>query len=87
LRLSNYNIAKTLFKYIWFVRRKKWFLRFPFLPIPPIRWILWRMETAWGIQADDFKWGDLPKLKVMCRDAWSFGRFLTMFTNNEKPLF
>ena len=79
-KLSNYNIAKTLISYIWMVRRKNWYLKFPFLPIPPKRWLLWRMETAWGIQADNFRWRELPPLKVMIRDAWAFGRFITLIS-------
>ena len=75
-KLSNCNIAKTLTYYLWKVRRKNWYCRFPFLPIPPKPWVLWRIETAWGVQADNFKWKDLPPFKTMVRDAWAFGRWL-----------
>ena len=78
MTFSNYQIAKNLIYYLWNVRRKNWIIRFPFLPIPPIDWMLWRMETAWGIQATNFKLKDLPPIKIIIRDAWAFGRFLTM---------
>tara|TARA_A100001037_G_C15032891_1_gene581842 strand:+ start:15 stop:260 length:246 start_codon:yes stop_codon:yes gene_type:complete len=78
-KISTIEIIKTLTVYWWNVRRKNWFIRFPFLPIPPKDWVLWRMETAWGIQANNFKWKDLPPIKIMIRDILAFGRFLTLF--------
>ena len=81
-KFSNYNIAKTLIEYAWLSRRKKWYLRFPFLPIPPVDWLLWRIETAWGIPANEFAISKLPPIKIIIRDIWAFGRFLTM---RKKP--
>ena len=77
-KLTRFNIIKTLVIYVWFVRRKRWYLRFPFLPLPPKRWLLWRIETAWGIQADNFRWKDLPPIRIIIKDMMSFGRFLTL---------
>lgn len=75
-KISNFRILKTLMSYGWAVRRKNWWRRFPFIPIPPRRWILWRMETAWGIDAQNPKWADFPPIKIMLRDMWRFGRWL-----------
>ena len=62
--------------YGWRVRRKGWWYRFPFLPIPPKRWLLWRFETAWGIDSTYPKWEDFPPVKVMVSDIYKFGHFL-----------
>ena len=70
------EILVTLIRYVWRVRRKKWYYRFPFLPIPPIEWLLWRLETAWGIDAMNPKLSDLPSLRVMLKDIYNFGSFL-----------
>ena len=58
-------ITLTLLIYGWRVRRKGWWYRFPFLPIPPKRWLLWRFETAWGIDSTYPKWEDFPPIKVI----------------------
>lgn len=70
------EILVTLMRYAWRVRRKKWCYRFPFLPIPPKEWLLWRLETAWGIDAMNPKLSDFPSLRIMLKDIYSFGSFL-----------
>ena len=69
-------ITLTLLMYGWKVRRKGWWYRFPFLPIPPKRWLLWRFETAWGIDSTYPKWEDFPPIKVMVSDIYKFGHFI-----------
>lgn len=32
----------------WAVRRRGWYKRAPFLPLPPARYLRWRAETAYG---------------------------------------
>ena len=32
----------------WAVRRRNWYKRPPFLPVPPARYLRWRVETAYG---------------------------------------
>jgi hypothetical protein len=32
----------------WASRRRGWWRRFPFLPLPPRSYLAWRSETAWG---------------------------------------
>ena len=34
--------------FAWRVRRRDWFKRFPFLPIPPKGYLAWRLELAYG---------------------------------------
>lgn len=70
------SILITLMKYGWRVRRKGWWHRFPFLPIPPKEWLLWRLETAWGIDARSFKWSKLPSCRIILKDIYNFGSFL-----------
>ena len=69
-------ITLILLMYGWRVRRKGWWYRFPFLPIPPKRWLLWRFETAWGIDSTYPKWEDFPPIKVMVSDIYKFGHFV-----------
>ena len=69
-------ITLILLMYGWRVRRKGWWYRFPFIPIPPKRWLLWRFETAWGIDSTYPKWEDFPPIKVMISDIYKFGHFL-----------
>ena len=69
-------ITLTLMRYGWRVRRKGWWYRFPFLPIPPKLWLLWRFETAWGIDSMNPKLVDFPSIKVMVSDIYKFGHFL-----------
>ena len=69
-------ITLILLMYGWRVRRKGWWYRFPFLPIPPKRWLLWRFETSFGIDSTYPKWEDFPPIKVMVSDIYKFGHFL-----------
>ena len=69
-------ITLTLMRYGWRVRRKGWWYRFPFLPVPPKLWLLWRFETAWGIDSMNPKWEDFPPIKIMVSDIYKFGHFL-----------
>jgi hypothetical protein len=32
----------------WGARRRGWWRRFPFLPLPPASYLRWRSDTAWG---------------------------------------
>ena len=70
------SVLVTLIKYGWPVRRKRWYLKFPFIPLPPKKWLLWRMETAWGIDARTFKLQHLPPLRIIIRDVYKFGHWL-----------
>ena len=69
-------VTLTLLMYGWRVRRKGWWYRFPFLPIPPNRWLMWRFETAWGIDSTYPKWEDFPPIKTMISDIYKFGHFI-----------
>ena len=70
------SVVIVLMKYGWNVKRKNWWIRFPFLPIPPKSWLLWRIETAWGIDSREFSLSKLPPLKIIIKDLFSFGHFL-----------
>ena len=69
-------VTFTLLIYGWRVRRKGWWYKFPFLPIPPKRWLMWRFETAWGIDSTYPKWKDFPPIKIMISDIYKFGHFI-----------
>ena len=48
-----------------------WFLRPPFLPIPPRPYIQWRLKTAYGTHR--------PPWQELLRDLWQFGDWLAQF--------
>jgi len=44
----NPRLALDLVTLAWSVRARRWYLRFPFLPLPPPEYVRWRMYTAYG---------------------------------------
>ena len=47
----NPRIAADLVSLAWSMRRRGWFSRPPFLPLPPPEYVRWRMYTAYGDEA------------------------------------
>lgn len=45
-----------------------WYLRAPFLPFPPRKYLSWRLQTAYGVGR--------PSWDVVLRDVWQFGAWL-----------
>ena len=46
--LVNPALARDLLTVAWRFRRRDWFRRPPFLPVPSGRYVAWRMYTAFG---------------------------------------
>lgn len=42
------SLARALIVVAWRFRRNRWYVRFPFLPIPAQDYVRWRMYTAYG---------------------------------------
>jgi hypothetical protein len=42
------SIAVDLARVAWRFRRRQWYRRFPFLPLPDAAYLRWRMYTAYG---------------------------------------
>ncbi len=42
------TLAVALLRVAWRFRRRHWYRRFPFLPIPARDYVRWRMHTAYG---------------------------------------
>lgn len=42
------RLARDLLLVLWRFRRRRWFLRPPFLPLPSREYVRWRMYTAYG---------------------------------------
>jgi len=42
------RLAADLLRVAWRFRRRGWFRRFPFLPLPATEYVRWRMHTAYG---------------------------------------
>lgn len=46
--LRNPPTGVALVRVAWRFRRRDWFKRFPFLPLPARDYVRWRMHTAYG---------------------------------------
>ena len=46
--LINPRLAIDLLKTGWAFRRRRWWSRAPFLPVPDSAYLRWRMDTAYG---------------------------------------
>jgi hypothetical protein len=46
--LVNPRVAVDLLAAGWAFRRRNWLTQFPFLPIPDVTYLRWRMYTAFG---------------------------------------
>ncbi len=42
------SLAVALLTVVWRFRRRGWYARFPFLPVPSKPYVAWRMYTAYG---------------------------------------
>jgi hypothetical protein len=42
------SLARDLVLVAWRFRRRRWYARFPFLPLPATGYVRWRMFTAYG---------------------------------------
>ena len=42
------RLAAALLRVAWRFRRRGWYRRFPFLPLPATDYVKWRMHTAYG---------------------------------------
>jgi hypothetical protein len=42
------TLARSLLVVAWRFRRRRWWARFPFLPLPAREYVRWRMYTAYG---------------------------------------
>ena len=38
----------ALLRVAWRFRRRNWYRRYPFLPLPAVEYVRWRMYTAYG---------------------------------------
>ncbi|MFI5279087.1 MAG: hypothetical protein ACHQU1_01220 [Gemmatimonadales bacterium] len=47
----NPRVALDLLSLAWSMRRRGWYARPPFLPVPPAEYVRWRMYTAYGDEA------------------------------------
>jgi hypothetical protein len=59
----NPRLARDLIRLVWAFRSRSWYLRPPFLPIPPKTYIRWRMHTAYGDESA------LPSVEEVVRFA------------------
>jgi hypothetical protein len=64
-------IAWALFRFYLRLIPRRWYLRPPFLPLPPLDYLNWRLKTAYGKHR--------PPWSEVFRDVWQFGDWLRTF--------
>jgi hypothetical protein len=64
-------IAWALFRFYLRLIPRRWYLRPPFLPMPPRDYLNWRLKTAYGKHR--------PPWPDVLRDVWQFGDWLRTF--------
>ena len=53
-------VLTELLRICWIFRRRQGYRQFPFLPVPPRRYLEWRIETAYGDKSfKNHKWRDV----------------------------
>ena len=50
--LLNPRVAIDLLALTWAFRRREWWRRAPFLPVPDAEYLAWRLHTAYGEERD-----------------------------------
>jgi hypothetical protein len=48
LALRNPGLVPVLIGTAWRFRARDWYRRAPFLPVPPVEYVEWRLHTAYG---------------------------------------
>lgn len=66
--------AAALVRFYFRIVPAGWHRRFPFVPVPPRKYVAWRFQTAYGRQR--------PGLGVVLADVWRFGGWLR---DSERP--
>jgi hypothetical protein len=46
--IANPRVGADLARVAWRFRSRRWYRRFPFLPLPAMDYVRWRMHTAYG---------------------------------------
>jgi hypothetical protein len=65
------GVVWALTRYYYRLIPRDWYRRPPFLPLPPAKYVQWRMQTAYGRQR--------PPWHEVLRDLWQFGEWLRTF--------
>ena len=63
------TIARALVSFYFRIVPVDWYRRFPFLPLPPRKYLAWRFQTAYGRHR--------PPWPSLLKDVWQFGSWLT----------
>jgi hypothetical protein len=54
------QVLSELLRISWTFRDRAWYLHAPFLPLPPRRYLQWRIETAYGDKSfKNLRWNDV----------------------------
>jgi hypothetical protein len=55
-----FQVLLEILRICWIFRDRKWYRRPPFLPLPPKKYLQWRIETAYGSKSfENLRWHDI----------------------------
>ena len=60
--------AAALVRFYFRIVPAGWYRHYPFIPVPPRKYLKWRLHTAYG--------GQRPGFGVVLADLWQFGGWL-----------
>ena len=72
------SILTALARYYLRILPAGWYRRFPFVPVPPGKYLRWRFQTAYGQER--------PAWITVLKDVWQFGGWLADSSTNDRPL-
>ena len=64
-------IACALLRYYFRLVPGDWYRTPPFVPVPPAKYLRWRLQTAYG--------NHRPGWTAVAHDLWQFGNWLRQF--------
>jgi hypothetical protein len=74
--VKHFSIARALVGYYFRTVARDWYRRPPFLPVPPQKYVAWRLQTAYGQHR--------PPIRQIFQDLWQFGEWLRGFGGKKQ---
>src|SRR5262245_51529572 len=71
IAVRSLGIAWALVQFYFRIIPARWYIKAPFLPLPPPTYLKWRLRTAYGRHR--------PPLAKIVHDVWQFGDWLRTY--------
>jgi hypothetical protein len=73
--MKHVSIAWALVRFYFRMMPRDWYRRPPFLPLPPRKYVQWRLRTAYGSHR--------PPWPEVLHDMWQYGDWLRTFSTKQ----